>query len=37
MSPGLMRGDIGDLGNEAYLLDPIVSSKQQPGGLKTTD
>ena len=37
MSPGVMRGDTGVLANEIYLANPIVSSKQQLSGLKTTN
>ena len=35
MSTGL-REETGGLANEAYILIPIVSLKQQLGGLKTT-
>ena len=28
MKPGLMRGETGGLANEAYLSNPIISSKQ---------
>ena len=37
LSPGLMRDETGDLANEAYFSNPIVSLKQYRSGLKTTN
>ena len=37
MSPGLKECDTGGLAGEAFTSYPIVSLKQQPSGLKTTN